>query len=453
MPILSREQSGGPAEYGRILGQGAGNSISSGINALLEAKTNELNAARENKQIASGLQALRYSPQESSMLAPLAKSNPKIFEHLVKQKLAEPGNEAYARALGLESGLEQPSIDQQPSQSSMYDQIQPEQKQQLLEFINNPANQEQLKQLAPDKLEKVKQSLSVPVKNIVKQPQLTAQQATEIAKIRAAKTKESAREVAEAQKETKVYYDKILESEREAEKADDRLDRMMKLVEENKLPPAALHRFLENLTPSSGTAIGGAIGGAVGGVVGRNAGSALGSVAAGPLGTIAGNVLGKLAGPSLGAIVGGGIGALAGSLAPFAQSLERAYYPGTEEFEKLSNQFISGAKAIFGSRVTDADLKAFMAQVPTLSNSDEGKKVIIRSLKAANEAEHARAKAMKEIIKENGGKRPADLPLLVEERARKRIDKLADEFESNLEKASNKKEIPVQQNYVNFLPY
>jgi len=83
---------------------------------------------------------------------------------------------------------------------------------------------------------------------------------------------------------------------------------------------------------------------------------------------------------------------------------------------------------VFGSRITDQDLKAYMAQIPTLSNSDAGKLKIIEDMKIANKADKVRAKAMKDIIKENGGNRPANLQLLVEERIADELDKLSKEF-------------------------
>ena len=83
---------------------------------------------------------------------------------------------------------------------------------------------------------------------------------------------------------------------------------------------------------------------------------------------------------------------------------------------------------MFGSRITDADLKAFMAMVPTLMNTEAGKKSIIRNIQIASNATHARYRAMKELIKENGGKRPDNLALRVEERVEAELDQLAQQF-------------------------
>jgi hypothetical protein len=82
-----------------------------------------------------------------------------------------------------------------------------------------------------------------------------------------------------------------------------------------------------------------------------------------------------------------------------------------------------------------------MAQIPTLSNTDAGKKKIIHSMKIANDAEHIRADAMKEIIKENGGKRPFDLPLQVEERSKPEIEKLAEKFREGIQPGVTKRAV------------
>ena len=111
----------------------------------------------------------------------------------------------------------------------------------------------------------------------------------------------------------------------------------------------------------------------------------------------------------------------------------RNAYPDTEEFEKLSNGFIRYAKGIFGSRITDADLKAFLSTVPTLANTEHGKKAIIKNMELFNKGVHEKYKVMREVIKENGGKRPLDLALQVQDQLDERLNSLADQWEKSAE--------------------
>ena len=103
-----------------------------------------------------------------------------------------------------------------------------------------------------------------------------------------------------------------------------------------------------------------------------------------------------------------------------------------QEFEKLSTDFVKNAKGIFGNRITDADLRAFMKTVPTLSQSREGMLRVIRNLRLTEQAKEARKRAMDSLIKENKGKRPRDLDILIEERAEPELDELARQFRDAL---------------------
>lgn len=107
--------------------------------------------------------------------------------------------------------------------------------------------------------------------------------------------------------------------------------------------------------------------------------------------------------------------------------------PESQQFEKLSTDFLRDAKSIFGSRLTDADLNAFLKTVPTLTQSNEGKVKLIESMRQFNDASKIRYNVTKELIKANGGRRPANLPQLVEEYSAPEIDKLAQNFKSQYE--------------------
>lgn len=100
----------------------------------------------------------------------------------------------------------------------------------------------------------------------------------------------------------------------------------------------------------------------------------------------------------------------------------------TQEFRKLSNDMLKSAKDTFGSRLTDYDVKTFLATLPTLSQSDEGKLRVINNLKIFNDMAKLKKQAMDQIIRENGNKRPANLDVLVDERISPQADQYAETF-------------------------
>jgi hypothetical protein len=105
--------------------------------------------------------------------------------------------------------------------------------------------------------------------------------------------------------------------------------------------------------------------------------------------------------------------------------------PDTQEFEKLSTDFIKDAKQFFGNRITQQEVNLFLKTVPNLSQTGAGKRRVIRNMRIFNEAAGLRKKTMDEIIKENGGKRPANLESLIEERSAPQLDALAAEFKGS----------------------
>lgn len=105
-----------------------------------------------------------------------------------------------------------------------------------------------------------------------------------------------------------------------------------------------------------------------------------------------------------------------------------------QEFNKLSKEFLKGAKLIFGARLTDADVRYFLKMVPSLVQSQEGKMRIISNLMIMTEADQVRKKHMDDLIEENGGYRPRGLEASVEKRASKELKELSKEFKSTYQR-------------------
>lgn len=112
----------------------------------------------------------------------------------------------------------------------------------------------------------------------------------------------------------------------------------------------------------------------------------------------------------------------------------------SQQFDKLSADFIKGAKNVFGSRITDNDLNQFLKTIPSLTQSNEGKIAIINNLEAFNKASELRKQVATALIKENGGRTPANLEFLVDQFAGSELDKLAQEFSGK----ENEKVAPTQ---------
>lgn len=102
--------------------------------------------------------------------------------------------------------------------------------------------------------------------------------------------------------------------------------------------------------------------------------------------------------------------------------------PESQEFEKISGDFVKNAKDVFGNRITDTDLKSFLATIPNLSQSNEGKAAVIRNLKLMNRAAEVREKAARDLYRKYKGKLPLDFESQVEDSAKPDLDAIAAEF-------------------------
>jgi hypothetical protein len=209
-----------------------------------------------------------------------------------------------------------------------------------------------------------------------------------------------------ANKESSEYLKEVAKGAKSAKESEVRLDKMTRLIERGKLPTATFYNLLKDLEELSP-------------VKGAAAGAGIGAIAGGGLNPITG-------------AIGGAVGGLISPIASLLRSGQRLWNEDQELFEKLSAEFVRDAKSIFGSRITDADLTAFMQMVPTLGNTDQGKRKIIDNLKEFNRAALIKDKIAKELIKSNGGKRPANLQLLVDEVAEPALDKYAEDFRNSL---------------------
>lgn len=407
LQILPRSQG-----FGELLGQNLG----SGLGALATYKLDQLN---QNRAV-DRLKKLGVSDEEADYIASL----PQKYQ---------------LQALGMLSGGSQEQ-QQDTSIQNMLQQLAPPQQQQQtpqpqmggmgnLSALQNlpiaellaqlqgkptqasPVIQQQAQQSAlPPQEQPVQQQIAKPVvqepvaKKPAEQPKAIARaKSALIGNIKNIKDSKDFRDQQKAiDKETLPLYEKIVAEKDVADASAKRLGKMETLINKGDLPPAALYRFIKNLEENVSSTSGAAVGGGIG------------ALAAGPFG----------------AAVGAGIGGLISPIASALKSVESGLFQNTEEFEKLSTDFIRDAKSIFGNRITDADLQVFLQMIPTLSQTDTGKKAIINNLKMFNEAAQVKYKNMKKLIHANGGKRPENLALLLEEFSKPELDVLSKAFQA-----------------------
>ena len=102
--------------------------------------------------------------------------------------------------------------------------------------------------------------------------------------------------------------------------------------------------------------------------------------------------------------------------------------PESQQFEKLSTDFLKNAKDLFGSRITDQEVQNFLKTIPSLTQSNSGKIAVIENLKDFNEAAKVKRDITNELLKKYGSNLPANFEDQVEELARPSLDALAEKF-------------------------
>lgn len=107
----------------------------------------------------------------------------------------------------------------------------------------------------------------------------------------------------------------------------------------------------------------------------------------------------------------------------------------TEYFEKVTANFVKGAKAAFGGNVAVREMDAFLKTVPNLMQSPEGRKKIYAVMDYFARAKVEKNKVMNQIIKEHNGNAPRDLATEVEDRFEPKQKQLTEKFNTELSRA------------------
>lgn len=104
--------------------------------------------------------------------------------------------------------------------------------------------------------------------------------------------------------------------------------------------------------------------------------------------------------------------------------------PSAEQFEKLSQELMKNIMGTYGSRILQSEVVSFMKSIPTLLNSPEGQKRLIKQWQILNEGKKIYYDAYKEIRKENPKRLPPDLHEKVLEKAEPKLEEMSNQFRS-----------------------
>lgn len=420
-----------PRQWGNVLASNVSNVLSQ----LADAKVQQM-ASKHNSRI---LEDLGIDPVSARFIdtLPAKDRGSAVGQYLNQMKQQQEQQTSYADQVSAnqqrfmpqqQQQQFEPAQQQQTSLSNIFSQPNSAVSPQVLESVlRSPQRQQQQRQIAAQEEQAIQEQAQerraeqAPIKGALAAEQpavarrtprsllgtaLTAKQvqAEEVAarKEEIALRKEEFEREKVARAETRKYLETLKDQEKAAKESELRLKRMETLIEKGKLPNAGLWTFLTSIEDLGPIATGGA-------------GALIGSAVPG-------------VGTAIGAGVGGILGALSGPLAGAAKSLIKSGSPDVEEFEKLSADFVKNAKQYFGSRLTDADLRVFMQTLPTLMQTDAGKKKVIENLSSLNELAQIESKTARSIIRDNGGIPPIDIEQQVKDKIADRADRIAKRF-------------------------
>jgi len=326
------------------LGQSMGTGLGQGLQFLLQDKMNRMTQAKQQKQAATGLEALGIPQKEAANLSMLPKE---LLGPVVKNYLAG------AETAGIEQALAGIRGEEAPAETGMQ------------ALMGVPAEAPAVGVPAISEVEGVP---SV-VQQALRRPRVSPEQQIKLEKLRQQqeqfKEKVSIAEQKHIDKETLPFYKDVLKDYKATKENERRLGRMEELVRKGKLDSPVASSLLDRASK---------------GIFG------------------------------------------------FGLNLDALRSPDSQEFKKLSVEFLKGAKAIFGARVTSTEMEMFLKMIPTLNLSDQGKLRVISNMQAYSKAELLKKNAMDELIKQNRGKRPGNLASLVETAIEPELDRLAQVF-------------------------
>jgi len=105
----------------------------------------------------------------------------------------------------------------------------------------------------------------------------------------------------------------------------------------------------------------------------------------------------------------------------------------SQEFQKLTNQFLTNIRPLFGSQVSNQEVQTYLKGVPQLINTAGGRKKIYEDLEQMNSLRKLQFDLQQSIIQQNGGRRPADLEQRVRSSMQPYIETMVDKIKQGAE--------------------
>lgn len=109
----------------------------------------------------------------------------------------------------------------------------------------------------------------------------------------------------------------------------------------------------------------------------------------------------------------------------------------TQDFVKTMNDFLVDAKSYFGSRVTNFDVQAFKSRLPTLLNTEEGRRMIVEQMKLMEQLQIVHDTELENGLKHYGrNANYSDILNVVDEKTQKKEEQIIGKI-NNLDQASS----------------
>ena len=102
--------------------------------------------------------------------------------------------------------------------------------------------------------------------------------------------------------------------------------------------------------------------------------------------------------------------------------------PSGEVFTTAAKTFLKNLKRYFGANVSQKEMEQLLKSLPSLANTQEGKRKMIRYTKLINEAKNAEYNATQKVLESNNWKAPANLRVQSKRLAAQQVKKLSDKL-------------------------
>ena len=132
--------------------------------------------------------------------------------------------------------------------------------------------------------------------------------------------------------------------------------------------------------------------------------------------------------------------------------------PEAQLYVKTVNEFGRKAKETYGSRVTNFEFDRFLKRLPTLANSEEGRRLILEQMDYFNQINAIHNQEVENIVEEHGGLRKIDwdeAERQARNRSKQRIKPLKDRFNAAWKQSEDlynyeqrKKQQSIPQGYI-----